>query len=90
MASLLSYTKMATGISAYPTIPLFIIEDFRRAVKFSKHRQDRARREVQIEKVRLKRPTAARVSSSETERAVWFPLEGRKWGLLFLLLIPLA
>ena len=72
MASLLSYTKMTVGTSAYPAIPLlnFIIADFRRAVKFSKHRQDRARRDVQIEKVRLERPTAARGSSAENERAV--------------------
>ena len=69
MASLLSYTEIAVGISAYPAIPLFnfIIANFRRAVKFSRHR---ARRGVQIEKVRLERLTAARGSSAEIERDV--------------------
>ena len=40
MASLLSYTEIAVEISAYPAIPLFnfIIANFRRAVKFSRHR----------------------------------------------------
>ena len=69
MARLLSYTEMAVGISAYPAVFLFnfIIANFHMAVKFSTHK---ARCGAQIEKVRLKRPTAARDSSAENERAV--------------------
>ena len=72
MARLLSYTEMAVGISAYPAVSLlcFIIANFHMAVKFSKHRQDRAGRGVEIEKVRLKKPTAARGLSAKFERAV--------------------